>query len=163
MTVNVRKVRKDDVKGIIELIKQISYVINGKRVYARESPSSLRRIIRDCNNINVVAHINSNIVGYGRVRIVNEKEGRIERIVVGEKYRRRGIGGLILGELERLTLEYMKRRDIEELMLVALVDVENEPAFRLFSSRHYSYSLVKCESYTAYRMKKILRYGIENT
>jgi ribosomal protein S18 acetylase RimI-like enzyme len=53
----------------------------------------------------VIACLNNKIVGVGRVHFSSEKEAQIRYMAVKPKYQRKGVGGLILEELERVAKE----------------------------------------------------------
>ena len=52
-----------------------------------------------------MAYIDSQIVGAGRLHFNTEKEAQIRYMAIEEKYRRKGIGSLILKELEKRAKE----------------------------------------------------------
>jgi len=53
----------------------------------------------------IIACINDKIVGVGRVHFNSEKEAQIRYMAVKAKYRRKGIGSLVLTELEGIAKE----------------------------------------------------------
>ena len=53
----------------------------------------------------IIACINNKIVGVGRVHFNSEKETQIRYMAVKARYQRKGIGSLILEELERIAKE----------------------------------------------------------
>ena len=55
--------------------------------------------------IHIIACINNEIIGVGRVHFNSEKEAQIRYMAVKAKYRGKGIGSLVLKELERIAKE----------------------------------------------------------
>lgn len=56
-------------------------------------------------SIHIMACIDNEIVGVGRLHFNTEKEAQIRYMAIEEKYRRKGIGSLILKELEKRAKE----------------------------------------------------------
>jgi predicted GNAT family N-acyltransferase len=53
----------------------------------------------------IIACINNNIIGVGRVHLNSEKEAQIRYMAIKVSYRGKGIGSLVLKELERIAKE----------------------------------------------------------
>jgi N-acetylglutamate synthase-like GNAT family acetyltransferase len=66
-----------------------------------KQPKGSEKDEREKESIHIMACIDSKIVGAGRLHFNTEKEAQIRYMAIEEKYRRKGIGSLILKELEK--------------------------------------------------------------
>ena len=66
-----------------------------------KQPKGSEKDEREKDAIHIIACIDNKIVGVGRLHFNSEKEAQIRYMAVEEKYRRKGIGSLILKELEK--------------------------------------------------------------
>ncbi|MCD6235565.1 MAG: GNAT family N-acetyltransferase [Thaumarchaeota archaeon] len=64
-------------------------------------PKGSERDDRESESIHVMACVGDEVVGVGRLHLNSSEEAQIRFMAVAEGYRGRGIGGLILEELER--------------------------------------------------------------
>ena len=70
-----------------------------------KQPKGSEKDEREKESIHIMACIGSKIVGAGRLHFNTEKEAQIRYMAIEEKYRRKGIGRLILKELEKKAKE----------------------------------------------------------
>ena len=70
-----------------------------------KQPKGSEKDEREKEAIHIMAYIDSQIVGAGRLHFNTEKEAQIRYMAIEKKYRRKGIGSLILKELEKRAKE----------------------------------------------------------
>ena len=65
---------------------------------------------REPNSLHMTAWIGDQLVGTGRLHLLNGEEVQVRSMAVEQGFERRGIGGLILRELEKRAVERGARR-----------------------------------------------------
>jgi len=99
----------------------------------------------------IIACINNKIVGVGRVHFSSEKETQIRYMAVKARYQRKGIGSLILKELERIAIE----KGADHIVLNARENVTDFYKLRGYEILEKAHSLFG--SIPHWKMRKKLR------
>ncbi|MEX2738998.1 MAG: GNAT family N-acetyltransferase [Candidatus Wukongarchaeota archaeon] len=115
-----------------------------------KQPKGSEKDEREKEATHIMACIDSKIVGVGRLHFNTEKEAQIRYMAIEEEYRRKGVGSLILKELEKRA----KEKGAEHIVLNA-----REKAVKFYKKHDYktvkrTYTLF--ESINHWKMQKRL-------
>jgi GNAT superfamily N-acetyltransferase len=98
--VALREPSPEDAAAIASLLDELGY-----RSTAEQAAERLARIAADPSTVAVVAEVEGEVAGLGALHVQNlverdERGCEVAALVVGEKFRRRGIGELLMHALE---------------------------------------------------------------
>ena len=88
------------------------YLIDSDYEYEGYSLDSIKDCLKTENNLNIIARINNDAIGYISLSFVLD-ESELLKIVVKKNYRGKGIGKLLLNE----AIQYLKERSIKTIFL----------------------------------------------
>ena len=153
--VNIRKAKKSDFDKILKLAKQLYEVelpfdknLNKDYYNTKKAENNLKKSIKSKKNTFLVAEQDKDLIGYidgdliDKEGIYINKVAYIEHLCVSEKYRKQGIGKMLIDEFTRL----MKEKDAKFIKLNAF---ENNIAAISF------YKKEEFKEYSIYYMKEI--------
>lgn len=153
--VNIRKAKKSDFDKILKLAKELYEVelpfdknLNKDYYNSKKAESNLKKSISSKNNTFLVAEQDNDLIGYIDGNLI-DKEGVyinkvacLEHLCVSEKYRKQGIGKMLIDEFTRL----MKEKDAKFIKLNAFQNNISAVSF---------YKKEEFKEYSIYYMKEI--------
>jgi ribosomal protein S18 acetylase RimI-like enzyme len=153
MTVATWKIRKADIEDIrvmTSLLKELFSVERDFTFDVHKQRTGLRRLIKETDNVVLVAEIDGLVVGMCTVQtVVSTVEGSLagvlEDMIVHDKFRGRGIGTSLLSAAERWADEHKLSR------VQLLADTANTDALKFYESRGWQITSLIC-------VRKVIRH-----
>ena len=153
--INIRKAKKGDFEKILKLAEELYEAelpfdknLNENYYNNQKAKEDLKKLISSRKRTFLVAEENDNLVGYVDGYIIEKEEVYIEKVAyldhlcVTRKYRKQGIGKILIDEFAKI----MKEKGVKYIKLNAFEN--NIPAVSLYKKEDF-------KEYSVYYMKEI--------
>ena len=153
--VNIRKAKKADFDKILKLAKELHEAelpfdknLNKNYYNNKKEIKDLKKSISSRKKVFLVAESDNDVIGYVNGYLIDKEEVYIQKVAyldhlcVSEKYRKQGIGKMLIDEFTKI----MKEKGVKFIKLNAFEN--NIPAVSLYKKENF-------KEYSIYYMKEI--------
>lgn len=153
--INIRKAKKTDFDKILKLSKELHEAelpfdknLNKNYYNNKKTIKDLKKSISSREKLFLVAELDNDVIGYVNGYLIDKEEAYIEKVAyldhlcVNEKYRKQGIGKMLIDEFTSM----MKEKNAKFIKLNAFES--NIPAVSLYKKEDF-------KEYSIYYMKEI--------
>jgi len=133
----IRIATTEDLISLSDLLRELFMIESDFTPNIRKQRQGLASLMNDQNATMLVAVIRNDIVGMCTLQpLISTAEGgtvgMVEDLIVGEKWRGQGVGGLLLDAIEKIAMEQNMSR------LQLLTDKNNRQANEFYNKRDWS-------------------------